>query len=174
MFSYTSVQFSSFQSLSRVWLFVTPWTAACQASLSITNSQSLLRLFEQGKPQKNCLLEQERWEDINYRGKKWKHQLWCQLQASAVQFSCSVVSNSLQSPWTARISQPVRPKGNQSWIFIGRTDAEAETPILRPPDEKSWLTGKDLDAGKDWRREKKGMTEDKMDGWHHRLDGHEF
>ena len=66
------------------------------------------------------------------------------------------------------------PKGNQSWIFIGRTDAEAETPILWPPDAKNWLIGKDPDAGKDWRQEEKGTTEDEMAGWHHQLDGHEF
>ena len=66
------------------------------------------------------------------------------------------------------------PKGNQSWIFIGRTDAEAETPILWPPDAKNWLTGKDPDAGKDWRQEKKGTTEDELVRWHHQLDGHEF
>ena len=65
-------------------------------------------------------------------------------------------------------------KGNQSWIFIGRTDAEAETSILWPPDAKNWLIGKDPDAGKDWRQEKKGTTEDKIVGWHHRLYGHEF
>ena len=68
----------------------------------------------------------------------------------------------------------VNPKGNQSWIFIGRADAEAETPILGPPDAKSWITGKDPDAGKDWRQEEKGMTEDEMVGWHHGLNGHEF
>ena len=68
--------------------------------------------------------------------------------------------------------QPVHPKGNQSWIFIGRTDAEA--PILWPPDEKNWLIGKDPDTGKDWRWEEKGTTEDEMVGWHHQLDGHEF
>ena len=68
----------------------------------------------------------------------------------------------------------VHPKGDQSWVFIGRTDVEAETPILWPPDAKSWLTGKDPDAGKDWGQEKKGMTEDEMVGWHHRLDGHGF
>ena len=67
----------------------------------------------------------------------------------------------------------VNPKGNQSWIFTGRTDAEAEAPILPPPDAKNWLIGKDPDAGKDWRQEK-GTTEDEMIGWHHRLDGHEF
>ena len=69
--------------------------------------------------------------------------------------------------------QPVNPKGNQFWIFIGRTDADAETPILWPPDVKSWLIWKDPDAGKDWRQEEKGTTEDEMVGWHHRLDGHE-
>ena len=65
-------------------------------------------------------------------------------------------------------------KGNQSWIFIGRTDVEAETPVLWPPDVKSWLIWKDPDAGKDWGQEEKGMTEDEMVGWHHRLNGHEF
>ena len=79
----------------------------------------------------------------------------------------------LRVPWTAR-RFTVYPKGNQSWIFIGRTDAEAETPVLWPPDAKSWLIRKDPDAMKDWRQEEKGMTEDEMAGWHHRLDGHEF
>ena len=70
--------------------------------------------------------------------------------------------------------QPVHPKGNQSWIFTRRNDAEAETPILWPPDLKHWLTGKDPDAGKDWRQEEKGTTEDGMVGWHHWLYGHKF
>ena len=70
--------------------------------------------------------------------------------------------------------KPVNPKGNQPWIFIGRTDADAETPILWPPNVKSWLIRKDLDAGKDWRQEEKGTTEDEMVGWHHCLDGWEF
>ena len=80
----------------------------------------------------------------------------------------------LRVPWTARRSNPVHPKGDQSWVFIGRTDVEAETPILWPPDPKSWLTGKDPDAGKDWRQEEKRTTEDEMVGWHHRLNGREF
>ena len=79
----------------------------------------------------------------------------------------------LRVHWTAEIL-PVHPKGNQSWIFIIRTDAEAETPILWPPDTKNWLTGKDPDAGKDLRQEEKGTTEDEMVVWHHQLDGHEF
>ena len=70
--------------------------------------------------------------------------------------------------------QPVHPKGDQSWVFIGRTDVEAETPILWPPDAKSWLIWKDPDAGKDWGQEEKGTTEDEMVGWHHRLDGYGF
>ena len=69
---------------------------------------------------------------------------------------------------------PVSPKGNQSWIFIGRTDAEAKTPVLLPLDAKNWLIGKDPDAGKDWRQEEKGKTEDEMVGCHHWLNGHEF
>ena len=70
--------------------------------------------------------------------------------------------------------KPVNAKGNQSWIFIGRTDAEAEAPILWPSDAKNWLIGKDSDAGEDWRQEEKGTTGDEMVGWHHQLDGHEF
>ena len=77
----------------------------------------------------------------------------------------------LRVPWTARWSNQ---KENQSWIFIGRTYAEAETPILWPPDVNSWVIWKDSDAGKDWRQEEKGMTEDEMVGWHHQLNGHEF
>ena len=70
--------------------------------------------------------------------------------------------------------QPVYPKGDQSWIFIGMTDAEAETPFLWPPNAKNWLIWKDPDAEKDWRQEEKGTAEDEMDGWHHQLNGHEF
>ena len=70
--------------------------------------------------------------------------------------------------------KPVNPNRNQPWVFIGRTDAEAEAPILWPPDVKSWLTGKDPNAGKDWRRKEKGVAEDEMVGWHHWLNGHEF
>ena len=85
-----------------------------------------------------------------------------------------MLEKTLESPLDCKEIQPVNPKGNQYWIFIGRTDAEAETPVFWPPDAKNWLTGKDPDAGKDWRQEEKGMTEDEMVGWHHRLDGHEF
>ena len=103
------------------------------------------------------------WE-VDYKA-SWMPKNWC--------FSTVVLEKTLESPLVSKEIQPVRPQGNQSWIFIGRTDAEAETPILWPPDRKSQLTAKDPDAGKDWRREKR-MTEDKMVGWHHWLNGHEF
>ena len=84
------------------------------------------------------------------------------------------VGEDLESPLDCKEIQPVHPKGNQFWIFIGRTDAEAEVSVLWPPDAKSWLIGKDPDAGKDWGREEKGTTEDEMVGWHHWFNGHEF
>ena len=85
-----------------------------------------------------------------------------------------VLEKTLESPLDCKEIQPVYPKASQSWVFIGRTDVEAETPIFWPPDVKSWLTGKDPDAGKDWRQEEKGMTEDEMIRWHHWLNGQEF
>ena len=85
-----------------------------------------------------------------------------------------LLKKTLESPLDCKEIKPVNPKGNQSWIFIGRTDAEAETLILWPHFVKNWLIGKDPDAGKDWRQKEKGMTEDEIVGWHHRLDGHEF
>ena len=90
---------------------------------------------------------------------------WC--------FWTAVLEKTLKSPLDCKEIKPVNPKGNQSWIFIGRTSAQAEAPILRPPDVKNWLIGKDPDAGKDWGWEEKGMTEDEMVGWHHQLNGHE-
>ena len=85
-----------------------------------------------------------------------------------------VLEKTLESPLDCKEIQPVLPKGDQSWVFIGRTDLEAETPILWPPDAKSWLIGKDPDAGREWGQEEKGMTEDEMVGWHHLLNGHWF
>ena len=91
---------------------------------------------------------------------------WC--------FWTMVLEKTVESPLDWKEIKSVHPKGNQSWIFIERTDAEAETPILWPPDAKKWLIGKDTHAGKDWRQEEKGTTEDEMVGWHHQLNGHEF
>ena len=97
---------------------------------------------------------------------RWSLKNWC--------FWTVVLEKTLESLLDCKEIQPIHPKGNQSWIFIGRTDVEAETPTLWPPDAKNWLIWKDPDAGKDWRREEKGTTEDEMVGWHHQLDGHEF
>ena len=85
-----------------------------------------------------------------------------------------MLEKTLESPLDYKEIQPVHPKGSQPWIFIGRTDAVAEIPILWPPDEKNWLIGKDPDAGKDGRQQEKGMTEDERARWHHWRDGHEF
>ena len=103
------------------------------------------------------------WE-LDYK-ESWVPKNWC--------FWTVVLEKTFESLLDCKGIQ-VHPKGNQSWIFIGKTDAEAETPILWPLDVKNWLIGKDPDAGKDWRREEKGMTEDEMVVWHHRLDGPEF
>ena len=98
--------------------------------------------------------------------KSWVLKNWC--------FWTVVLEKTLESPLDCKEVQPVHPKGDQSWVFIGRTDAEAKTPILWSPDTKSWLYWKEPNSGKDWRQGKKGMTEDEMVGWHHRLYGHEF
>ena len=89
-------------------------------------------------------------------------------------FWFGVLEKTLESPLDCKEIQPVHPEGDQSWVFTGGTDVEAETPILWPPDAKSWLIGKDPDAGRDWGQEEKGTTEDDMVGWHHRLNGHGF
>ena len=85
-----------------------------------------------------------------------------------------VLEKTLERPLDCKEIQPVHPKGDKSWVFTGRTDVEAETPILWPPDVKSWLIWKDPDSGKDWGQEEKETTEDEMVGWHHQLNGHEF
>ena len=106
----------------------------------------------------------EMWELDHNEG--WAPKNWC--------FWTVVLENTLESPLDCKEVKPINPKGNKPWIFIGRTDAEAEAPILWPPDVKSRLIGKDPNAGKDWRQEEKGTAEDEMVGWHHRLNGHEF
>ena len=102
---------------------------------------------------------------LDYK-ESWALKNWC--------FWTVVLEKTLESPLDCKEMQPVHPKEDQSWLFIGRTDAEAETPVLCPPNAKSWLTGKDFDAGRDWGQEEKGTTEDEMARWHHWLDGHEF
>ena len=104
------------------------------------------------------------WE-LDYK-ENWGSKNWC--------FWTVVLENMLECPLDSKEFQQVHPKGNRSWIFIGRTDAEGETPILWPPDAKNRIIWKDPDAGKDWGQEEKGMTEDEMVGWHHWLNGHRF
>ena len=104
------------------------------------------------------------WE-LNYK-ESWAPKNLC--------FVTVVLEKTLESPLDCKEIQPVHPKGDQSWVFNGRTDAEAETPILWPPHAKSWLIGKDSDVGRDWGQEEKGTTEDEMAGCYHRLNGHEF
>ena len=103
------------------------------------------------------------WE-LDYK-ESWVLKNWC---------FWTIMEKTLESPLDCKEIQPVHPKGDQSWVFIGRTNVEDETPILWPPDVKNWLIGKDPDAGKDWRQEEKGTTEDGLVGWHHLLYGHEF
>ena len=102
---------------------------------------------------------------LDYK-ESWAQKNWC--------FRTVVLEKTLESPLDCKEIQPVHPKRDQSWIFLGRTDAEAETTILWPPDTKNWLIWKDPDAGQDWRQEEKGMTEDEMVGRHDWLNGHEF
>ena len=104
------------------------------------------------------------WE-LDYK-ESWGPKNWC--------FWTVVLEKTLESPLGSKEIQSVHPKGNQSWVFIGRTDAEAESPIFWPPDEKNWLIGKEPDAGQDRRWEEKGTTEDEMIGWHHWLIGYVF
>ena len=104
------------------------------------------------------------WE-LDYK-ESWVPKNWC--------FWTVVLEKTFESPLDSKEIQPVHPKGNQSWIFIRKTDAEAETPVLWPTDVKNWLIWKDPEAGNDWRWEEKGTTEDEMVGWHHWLNGHEF
>ena len=122
---------------------------------------------DKGPSRQNCDFSSSHvwtWE-LDHK-ESWASKNWC--------FCTVVLEKTLESPLDCQEIQPVYPKGNQSWIFTGRTDAEAEAPILWPPNAKNWLTGKDPDAGKNWRQEEKGTTEDAVVGWHYRLNGHEF
>ena len=139
---------------------------------AMTNLDSILKSRDITLPTKVCLVKAMVFPVVMYGCESWiikkaKHwridafELWCWRRFARV-------------PWTARISSQSILKEMSPWIFIGRTEAEAETPILWPPDAKNWLIGKDPDAGKDWRQEEKGTTEDEMVGWHHQLNGQEF
>ena len=130
------------------------------------NLDSILKSRDIILPTKVCLVKAMVFLVVMYGCESWslkKAERWC--------FWTVVLEKTLERPLDSKEIQPVHPKGKQSWMFIGRTEAEAETPVLWPPDE-NWLTGKDPDAGKD--RRQKWITEDEMVGWYHRVDGHEF
>ena len=135
---------------------------------AMTNLDSILKSRDITLPTKVHLVKAMVFPIVMYGCKNWtikKAEHW---RIDAFELSCW--RRLLRVPWTARRS--VNPKGNQPWKFIGRTDAEAEAPILWPPGEQNWLIGKDPDAGKDWKQEEKGTAEDEMVGWHHQLNGH--
>ena len=139
---------------------------------SMTNLDSILKSRGITLPTKVCLVKAMVFLVVMYGCESWmvkkadRPKNWC--------FWTVVLEKTLESPLDCKEIQPVHPKGDQSWILIGRKDAEAATSILWPPHVKSWLIGKDPDAGKDWGQEEKGTTEDEMAGWHHQLNGHEF
>ena len=137
----------------------------------MTNLDSICKSRDITLPTKVCLVKALVYPVVMYGYESWTKEGWA---AKNQCFPTVVLEKTLESPMDSKEIKPVNPKGNQSWVFIGRTDVEAETPILWPPDAKSWLVWKDPDAGKDWRQEEKGMTEDEFVGWHHRLNGHEF
>ena len=136
----------------------------------MTNLDSMLKSRDITLPAKVSLVKAMVFPVVMYGCESWtikKAGCW---RTDAFELWCWT----LESPLDCKEIQPVHPKGNQSWIFTGRTDAEAETPILWPPDAKNWLIDKDPDAGKDWRWEEKWMTEDEIVGWHYWLNGYEF
>ena len=138
----------------------------------MTNLDSILKSRDITLPTKVHLVKATVFPVVMYGCESWTHmeeswapENWC--------FWTVVLEKTLESPLDCKEIQPVHPKGDQSWMFFGRNDAKAETPVLWPPHAKSRLIGKDSDAGRDWGQEKKGTTEDEMAGWHHWLDGHE-
>ena len=141
---------------------LTPWKKSYDQPRQHIKKQSITLLTSQNygfSSSHVCI-----WE-LDYK-ESWAQKNWC--------FWTVVLEKTLESPLDCKEIKPVSPKGNQSWIFIGRTDAEAETPILWPSDAKNWLIVKYSDAGQGWRQEEKGTTEDEMVGWHNGLNGHEF
>ena len=139
----------------------------------MTNVDSILKSRDITLPTKVCLVKAMVFPVVIH---VWMWELDCE-ESWALKNWCFwtvVLEKTLESPLDCKEIHPVHSKGDQSWVFIGRTDAKAESPVLWPPHAKSWLTGKDSDAGREWGQEEKGTTEDEMAGWHHRLNGHEF
>ena len=139
----------------------------------MTNLESVLKSRDTTLPTKICLVKAMVFPVVMYGCESWTIKKAEHQRIDAFELWCW--RSLLRVPWRlSRRVQPVHPKENQSWIFIGRTDAKAETPIVWPPDVKNWLIGKDGDAGKDWRQEEEGTKEDEMVGWYLWLNGHEF
>ena len=137
----------------------------------MANLDSIFKSRDITWPTKVCLVKAMVFPVVMYGCESWTiKKSWAPKNRC---FWTVMLEKTLESPLDSKEIQPVHPKGNQSWIFIGRADAEAETTILWPPDAKSWLIGKDPDAGKDWRWVEKGTTQDEMAGWHHWLKGRE-
>ena len=138
----------------------------------MTNLQSILKSRDITLQTKVCLVKAMFLPVVMYGCESWTIKKAEHRRIDA--FWTVVLEKTLESPLDCKEIQPVHLKGNQSWIFIGRTDVEAETPVLWPPDVKNWLIWKDPDAGKGWGQEEKGTTEDEMVGWHHQLNGYGF
>ena len=137
----------------------------------MTNLDSILKSRDITLPTKVCLVKAMIFPVVMYGCDSWTIKQADGWRTDAFELGCW---RRRESPFDYKKIKPVNPKGNQSWIFIGRTDAKDEIPILWPRDVKNWLIGKDPDSGKDWRQEEKGTTEDEMVGWHHWLNGHKF
>ena len=137
----------------------------------MTNLDSIFKSRDITLPTKVRLVKAMVFPVVMYRCESWTVKKAESRRIDAFELCCW---RSLESPLDCKEVQPVCSKRDQSWVFFGRTDANAETPIILPPHAKSWLIGKDSDAGRDWGQEEKGTAEDEMAGWHHRLDGHEF
>ena len=145
--------------------FLAPWKKSYDKSRQHIKKQR--RYFANKSPSsQSCGFSSNVWMWVLDCKESWVPKNWC--------FWTVVLEKTLESPLDCKETKPVNSKGDQAWVLIGRTDAEALTPIFWPPDAKNWLIGKDPDAGKDWRQEEKGTTEDEMVGWHHWLDGHVF
>ena len=142
-----------------------PWKKSCEKPRQLIKKQRQYLIDKCPSSQSYGFSSSNVWIwELDYK-ENWVPKNWC---------FWTVLLENLQSPLDCKEIKSVNPKGNQSWIFIGRTDAEAEAPILWPPDAKNRLIRKGLDTGKDWRWQEKGATEDEMAGWHHCLNGHEF
>ena len=145
---------------------LTPWKESYDQSRQHIEKQRHYFANKGPPSQGYCFSRSHVWVwKLDYK-ESWAPKNWC--------FWTVVLEKTLESPLDCKTIQPVHSKGDQSWVFIGRTDVEAETPILWPPDAKSWLIWKDPDAGKDWGQEEKGMTEDEMVEWHQWFNGREF